>query len=245
MIVHLYRRCFPSNGFAYVDYPRCPTCQSPMVKCKRYVSLIKKIQNTMENITSITLTPTTSLVNNLIIHRMNALEDIVLPEKIMTITKRSNDAKRQRVLAELFAHVIKLFQKISSRVEIERDQFLKCVYERVEERNAIFFTRQEWSDLEHEYNRLMFIDRFRIVKELLGVNFEKTALETLNEILFGSNTFSKLSCEVCSSLLKENGMDDDYQWKSILPDERKWTDFERDRLLCDGRWCLCPKGEKI
>jgi hypothetical protein len=23
-----------------------------------------------------------------------------------------------------------------------------------------------------------------------------------------------------------------------------WKDFEKDQLLCDGKWIVCPKGKK-
>lgn len=173
------------------------------------------------------------------------LEKIKFPEKILTIVKRTNDAIRQRSLAELFVYGIGLFYNASSRVTIERDQFLKCIYTRVEENDSIFFTRQQWSDVEREYNRLIFINHFRTMKESLGEDFEKYDLETLNEVLFETNTFSELAGQVCALLLKQDGNDNDYPWKSIFPEAMKWDAFEKDRLLCDGKWIVCPKGEKI
>ena len=227
----------------YVNYPRCPTCQSSMVECKRYVSLIKKIQDRIRNISTIPFNLSDSLESTLLPARWDtALENIKLPDKILAIVRRTKYANRQRELAELFVYVIELFQKISSRVTIERDQFLKCIYERVEENDSVFFTRQQWSDVEHEYNRLLFIDYFRTSKELLGKNFEKSDLETLNEILFESNTFSELACQVAVLLLKQDDVDNEYQWKSILPNELKWNFYEKDRLLCDGKYIVCPKG---
>jgi len=215
-----------------------------MVQCKRYSYLIKKIHNELENISSTVSTLTGSERFNLI-HRSNiSLKDVELSDQITAIVKRSDDNNRHKILIELFVHMISLFQKLTGQMEAERDKLLKSIYEHVEKNNSIFFTRQQWLDLEHEYNRLIFIDYFRTKKELLGSEFNKFDIDTLNDVLFGPNPFSKLACQICQKLLSEDDDNDD-KWKSILLDETNWDDFEKDRLMCDGKWVVCPKGEKI
>jgi hypothetical protein len=130
-------------------------------------------------------------------------------------------------------------------MEAERDKLLKSIYEHVEKNNSVFFTRQQWLDLEYEYNRLICIDHFRTKKELLGNDFNKFDIDTLNDILFGPNPFSQLACQTCKIIFNENDDDNNDKWKSILLDETKWDDFEKDRLMCDGKRVVCPKGEEI
>jgi hypothetical protein len=228
-----------------MDYPRCPICQWAMVKCKRYCGLMKKIQSNLGNVTSIESTLTGSPKSSSPLFRIKILlNDVKLSEQITAIIKRSDNNTRHHELTELFVDVISLFQKLDSQMEIERDKLLKSIYEHVEKNNSIFLTRQQWSDLENEYNRLIFINRFRAKKELLGDNFNGCDVDTLDEILSGPNPFSEFASQVCNSLLEQDG-GDEYKWKSILPDKREWSDFEKDRLLCDGKWVVCPKGEKI
>jgi len=227
-----------------MDYPRCPICQWAMVKCKRYCGLMKKIQSNLGNVTSIESTLTGSPKSSLPLFRTKILlKDVKLSEKITAIIKRSDNNTRHHELIELFVDVISLFQKLDSQMEIERDKLLKSIYEHVEKNNSIFLTRQQWSDLENEYNRLIFINQFRAKKELLGDDFNRGDVDTLDEILSGSNPFSEFASQVCNSLLEQDG-GNEYKWKSILPDKREWSDFEKDRLLCDGKWVVCPKGEK-
>jgi hypothetical protein len=91
---------------------------------------------------------------------------------------------------------------------------------------------------------LIFIDHFRTLKESLGANFDKFDIDTLNDILFGPNPFSKFACQICNMLLNEDSDSND-KWKLILLDEKQLDDFEKDRLMCDGKWVVCPKGEEI
>jgi len=205
---------------------------------------MKKIQSRIENITAASSTLTGSDRYQRIDKPNKFMEDVQLPDQIIAIIKNNNDNNRRKKLTELFVHVIRLFQKLNNRIEIERENLLKSIYEQVEKNNSIFFTRQQWLDLEHEYNRLIFIDHFRTKKELLGSEFDKFDIETLKDILLGPNPFSKLAFETCQTLLNEDGDNND-KWKSILLDETKWVDFEKDRLMCDGKWVVCPKGEKI
>ncbi len=228
----------------YVNYPRCPTCQFSMVKCKRYSGLIKKIQSKIENSSSTLLTirpapeKRTSSQSNI------SLKDVKLPEQISTIVKENNDNERHKELAALLIHVIGLFQKLSGRMDTERDKILKSIYEHVKTNNSIFFTRQQWSDLEHEYNRLLFIDYFRTIEELFGTEFNRFDVDTLTDILFGPNPFSEFASQVCNLLLKRDD-NNDYKWKSILPNEKEWNDFDRDRRICDNKWIACLKGENF
>ncbi len=227
----------------YVDYPRCPTCQFSMVKCKRYAGLIKKIQSQMVNVSS-RLAFKSEPTERSSSQPKIPLTDIKLPEEITTIIKENNDNERHKELTELLVHVIGLFQKMASRVDTERDVLLKSIYERVKTNNSIFFTRQQWSDLENEYNRLLFIEHFRTMKELLGSKFDTFDVETLGDILFGPNSFSKLASETCNLLLQKDG-DNEYKWKSILPNDTEWNDFDMDRRICDNKWVACSKGENF
>jgi hypothetical protein len=229
----------------YVDYPRCPVCQWSLVKCKRYSSLIKKIHNRLGNIHSTVTTLSGSGKLFLRSPPRLTIKDVKLPEQINAIIKRNDDNSRQHKLIELFVHVVGLFQKLSCQIDTERDRLLQAIYEHVEKNNSLFLTRQQWSDLENEYNRLTLIDRFRISQELLGIDSNKSEIETLNDILFGPNQFSQLACLLCNVLLNHDSNDGDDEWKSILLDGTKWDDFEKDRFVCDGKWVVCPKGEEI
>ena len=227
----------------YVEYPRCPQCQYPLVKCKRYTSLIKKIQGRIENISPSMATLSESEIYQ--ISRLVSLSigDVTLPEKITTIIERHKANTRHHKLIKLFMHVVSLFQKLNDLVSTERDRLLKAVYEHVEKSDSIFLTRQQWLDLENEYNRLIFVDRFRTSKELLQPDFDVSVVQTLNDILFGPNQFTELACELCNAFLNNDSNND--KWKSILLEATKWNDFEKNRLICDGKWIVCPKGEKI
>lgn len=231
----------------YVNYPRCPKCQLSMVRCKRYSSLIKKIQDKLENHSPSASTLTGSSTRALIFIRNAAMEGIQVPDQIAAIIKKNNDSDRRRKLTELFIHMIRLFQKLSGRTEIERDNLLKSIYEQVEKNNSIFFTRQQWLDLEREYNRLIFIDQFREKKESLGSDFEKLDVDTLNDLIFGPNPFSEFAYQICNMLMNQESGDGDGddKWKSILLDKTTWNDFEKDRLMCDDKWIICPKGMRI
>ncbi len=228
----------------YLEYPRCPLCQLSMVRCKRYCGLIKKIQSKIENISLSVSTLTESKQNVLPPRSSISLMDVELPDQITAIVKQNDSNRRYQKLTELFLHVVSLFQKLKCRIDTECDKLLKSIYEHVEKNNSVFLTRQQWLDLENEYNRLIFIDQFRTLKELLGSDSDKFDIERLNGILFGPNPFSKFACETCNKLLNQDSDNND-KWKSILLDKTEWNDFEKDRLMCDGKWVVCPKGEKI
>lgn len=223
----------------YVDYPRCPHCQASMVQCKRYSSLIKKIQSRLGTVDSIheALTNVTKTV--LISNNVTALlVDIDLPDKITEIIKTKCNLRRQTKLIELFVHVIDLFKKLSSNVSDERDRLLKSVYNFIEENQTIFLTKQQWLDLESEYNRLILIERFRTMDDL-DANDE--SIDTLDDILLGPNPFTEFACKICYLLFGEA---DDNKWKSILLENTTWKDFEQDRFLCDDKWVICPEGKQ-
>lgn len=227
----------------YVEYPRCPQCQWPLVKCKRYSGLIKKIQGRIENISSFMATLLGSEIYQIFRPASLSIGDVALPEQLTSIIERHKVNTRQHILIKLFIHVVRLFQKLNDPVSIERDRLLKAVYEHVEKSDSIFLTRQQWLDLENEYNRLTVVDRFRTSKELLQPDFDVLEVQTLNDILFGPNQFTELACELCNTFLKTDSNND--KWKSILLEETKWDNFEQYRLICDGKWIVCPKGEKI
>jgi hypothetical protein len=216
-----------------------------MVRCKRYSGLIKKIQGKIENSSLAASDLTISeRFYDFLGQPIISLKDVELPDQITAIVKQNDDNARHTILTKLFLHVVRLFQKLNGRMETERDKLLKSIYEHVEKNNSVFFTRQQWLNLEHEYNRLIFIDHFRTLKESLGANFDKFDIDTLNDILFGPNPFSKFACQICNMLLNEDSDSND-KWKLILLDEKQLDDFEKDRLMCDGKWVVCPKGEEI
>ena len=229
----------------YIEYPRCPICQSSMVRCKRYSGLMKKIHSTIGNICATIATLTLLAGYSISAEVIRLMRDVKIPDQILTIVKKQRDNDRCEKLTELFLHVINLFQKLSGQIEIERDKLLKSLYEHVEKNNSIFLTRQQWSDLEHEYNRLLLIDHFRTLKESLNGDFKQFDIDTLNDILFGPNPFSKFACQVCKLLLNEDVDNNNDKWKSILLNETEWKDFEKDRLICDGKWVVCPESKRI
>ena len=85
---------------------------------------------------------------------------------------------------------------------------------------------------------------FRASQVLTEVDLNKPELDTMDDILFGPNKFGQLACQVCYTILDGSDSDGDH-WKSILPDQRQWDDFEKDRLMCDGRWFECQKSKLI
>jgi cell fate (sporulation/competence/biofilm development) regulator YmcA (YheA/YmcA/DUF963 family) len=229
----------------YVGYPQCPKCQHPLVKCKRYSRVIKKIYDRIAKTSSRWKTLSGSKNDATFIRTLNrSITYAGLPEHVIEIVKRNNSTCRQYKLAELFVHVVNLFQERSDVVSIERDMILKAIYEHVKKKNSLFLTRQQWLDLENEYNRLTLIDHFRTSKELLQSDSKEIEIQTLNDILFGPNQFTQLACQICHMLLN-NDKDSNNNWKSILLDETTWDDFEKDRLICDGKWVICPQGEEI
>ncbi len=226
----------------YVEYPRCPICQSSMVRCKRYSGLMKKIHSKIANISEVLYIRTGSKRQDL--PKSKSIKDDNLPEQITAIVKRNNDNDRHQKLTELFVYVVNLFQNLTGRMETERDQLLKTIYEHVEKTNSIFFTRQQWSDLENEYNRLMLIDQFREKKELAEPDLYNAKIDILDDMLFGPNPFSNFACQICNSLLNPDSDNND-KWTTILPDGNEWNDFEMDRRICDGKWIVCPKGKEM
>ncbi|CAF4522009.1 unnamed protein product [Rotaria sp. Silwood2] len=235
---------FLSNGLMYAEYPRCPKCQHPLIKCKRYSRLIKKIQQRIGNCTILLKTLSDSLANNYSLSSRPLIEYTELPEHMIKIVKRNIDNNRQRKLAELFVYVVNLFRKLNDEVSTERDIILTTIYEYVEKNDSLFLTRQQWSDLESEFNRLLVIDAMRKSEKLSEPDQKEIDNETLNDILFGPNPFSQLACQVCNILLNKDSDNND-KWKSILPDETKWENFEQDRLVCDDKWFICAQGNHL
>ncbi|CAF5118140.1 unnamed protein product, partial [Rotaria sp. Silwood1] len=233
-IENFEKQNFLSNGLMHVEYPRCPKCQYPLIKCKRYSRLIKKIQQRIGNSSHSLKTLSNSFINNKIFNSRSTIEYNELSENTIKIIKRNIDNDRQRKLAVLFVHVVMLFRKLNDEVSIERDIILKTIYEHVEKNDSLFLTRQQWSDLENEYNRLLFID---IMKKS---NQNEIDIDTLNEIIFGPNPFTQFTCEICYILLNKDS-ENNNKWKSILPDEIQWEDFEQDRFICDGKWFVCAQ----
>ncbi|CAF3489036.1 unnamed protein product [Adineta steineri] len=210
---------FLPNEFMHVEYPRCPKCQYPLVKCKRYSTLIKKIHGRLDKFYSGT---ETLLVDTL-------------------RQRRDSDNNRQKKLCDLFIHVVGLFQNLKKQVSTERDKILEAVYEHVKKNDSLFLTRQQWLDLEHEYNRLVFIDRFKTLKEALTNGFNQSEIQTLNDNLFGPNQFTQSICQKCKTLLYYADDDNDI-WQTILPDQLKWDEYEKDQHICDRKWMMCSKG---
>ncbi|CAF4654475.1 unnamed protein product [Rotaria sp. Silwood1] len=237
-IENFEKQNFLSNGLMHVEYPRCPKCQYPLIKCKRYSRLIKKIQQRIGNSSHSLKTLSNSFINNKIFNSRSTIEYNELSENTIKIIKRNIDNDRQRKLAVLFVHVVMLFRKLNDEISIERDIILKTIYEYVEKNDSLFLTRQQWSDLENEYNRLLFID---IMKKS---NQNEIDIDTLNEIIFGPNPFTQFTCEICYILLNKDS-ENNNKWKSILPDEIQWEDFEQDRFICDGKWFVCAQGAHL
>ncbi|CAF5003686.1 unnamed protein product, partial [Rotaria sp. Silwood1] len=237
-IENFEKQNFLSNGLMHVEYPRCPKCQYPLIKCKRYSRLIKKIQQRIGNSSHSLKTLSNSFINNKIFNSRSTIEYNELSENTIKIIKRNIDNDRQRKLAVLFVHVVMLFRKLNDEISIERDIILKTIYEHVEKNDSLFLTRQQWSDLENEYNRLLFID---IMKKS---NQNEIDIDTLNEIIFGPNPFTQFTCEICYILLNKDS-ENNNKWKSILPDEIQWEDFEQDRFICDGKWFVCAQGAHL
>ena len=228
------------NGLLRVDYPRCPECQWSLVRCKRYSGSIKKIHQKLASTTQAipSLPATRSKFQYYSITSTRA----VLPGNIATIVDQHSSRKRLSNLTELFTHVIGLFTELDDLVESERTKLLNAIYASVEKNNSVFLTRQQWSDLEIEYNRLRCIALFRSSKESTEAGLNESELDTLDDILFGPNRFGHLACQVCHIILDGRDSDGDH-WQSILPQERQWDDFEKDRLICDGRWFECQKSK--
>ena len=217
-----------------VDYPRCPTCQHSLVECKHIVKLIKKIHHSIQEFS-----------NNLSTIRSSSaflLKDLELPDAVVTIVENHQKNSRDGPYITLLLHVIDLFRHLDQRVECERQSIVTVIYDRIEKSQSIFFTRQQWSDLETEYNRLSLIDTFRAAKEASHCRLTPSDIECLNDVLLGPNHFGRLSCEVCHTLLKMDINKDD-QWKPILPQDETWESLEKNGWVCDGNRFVCPAGQ--
>ena len=217
-----------------VDYPRCPTCQHSLVDCKHIVKLIKKIHHSIQPFASNLSTTRLSLGVS--------YKDREVPDAILTIVANHQKNSRDEPYITLLLHVIDLFRHLDQRVESERQSIINIIYDRVEKSQSIFFTRQQWSDLETEYNRLSLIDAFRAAKEASHCRLTPSDIECLNDILLGPNHFGRLSCEVCHTLLKMDIKKAD-QWKLILPKDETWESFEKNGWVCDGNRFVCPAGQ--
>ena len=72
---------------------------------------------------------------------------------------------------------------------------------------------------------------------------DESQCATLNDILFGSEQFTQLAYEVCKMILDQDRVDNN-QWISIFRDATSLNCFQRDQLICDGKWVICPKGKQ-
>ncbi|CAF1069393.1 unnamed protein product [Adineta ricciae] len=220
------------NGFFRIDYPGCPTCQWPLVKCKRYASLIKKIHNRIANISASesTLTrKTRSFAEVEVISLATALE---LPESVIKIVRQFGNHPRRRKLTELFLNTIDVFKNLSGTVSVERDKFLRAIYAHVEQHDSLYFTRQQWLDIETEYKRLLSIDHQATTNECLSVHSNQAQNESDDDDPF---KLLPLLATPKATITDKNSR------QSILSVDTTWNDFEKDRLICDGKWALCSK----
>lgn len=217
-----------------VDYPRCPTCQHSLVECKHIVKLIKKIHHSIQ-----------PFINNLSTIRSSSSlspKDLELPVAVLTVVESHLKNSRDGPYVTLLLHVIDLFRRLDQRVESERQSIMNIIYNHVEKSQSIFLTRQQWSDLETEYNRLSLIDAFRAAKEASHCRLAGSDIECLNDVLLGPNPFGRLSCEVCHTFLKMNIKKDD-KWKPILPKDETWESLEKNGWVCDENRFVCPAGQ--
>ncbi|CAM4789800.1 unnamed protein product [Rotaria magnacalcarata] len=238
LVDNFEEQTFLPNGFMYIDYPRCPECQCPLLRCKRYSRLIKKIHNKIGTGHVSRKDLSDSLKNDATIKLHLLTASTQLPEHIEKIIRKNLDNNRQNIFGTLFVHALNLFTELDNNVSDERSKMLTTIYEHIKKSDSLFLTRQQWSDIEYEYNRLLFISSMR------KFDLKASDTETLNDILFGSNPFSQIARQTCQSLLNPNSEGSD-KWKSILPDEKTWMDFERDQLICDRKMAMCPQGKHI
>lgn len=239
-------RTFLSNGFTRVDYPRCPDCPYPLIECKRYTRLIKKIQSKFAHITYSTINSRDTAASAFlsIINLSPLTECTEIPANIRNLMKKSLDRTRQKGRSTLFMHMLDLFRKLDSDVSNERNVVLNSIYEEAEKNDSIFLTRQQWSDLEKEYNRLSTIACVRKIQKLTESHSKDFDGVLLNDILFETKSFTQQECDTCNILLNENN-GKQHEWKSILPDNTDFDDIDRERLICDEKMYLCPEGRII
>ncbi len=161
-----------------------------------------------------------------------------IPEPVREHIKNARST-RLHALTELFVHALSLFQELSMTSEV--NQVLKSLYSYIETTQSFFLTRQQWTDLENEFNRLrciQFSKRFHVKADDSDKNV------TLTDILQGSKKMNKETYEKCMALFNIPQLKT-YSWQSLFLENTTLDDYEADRIQCDGNWFLCPKGKLL
>ena len=226
-----------------LDYPRCPQCHASLVKLPRLSSLIKKIHDKMHGAEiSVPTTTASVLLRRYDLRSSQAIDKLKLPEKVAEILTKHRGNNKHKNQTDLFLKVLNLFHDFGENAAVHRDRIVQVIYERVVKKDSIFFTVQQWLDLENEYNRLRSIDYLAVLQSRAPASADSLDLDTLDDILFGPNRFEPLALTMFQLLLGEEREKDD-GWKSIHLEELDWPDLQRDRRICDGKWFVCPEGE--
>ncbi|CAF4152128.1 unnamed protein product, partial [Rotaria magnacalcarata] len=129
----------------YIDYPRCPECQCPLLRCKRYSRLIKKIHNKIGTGHVSRKDLSDSLKNDATIKLHLLTASTQLPEHIEKIIRKNLDNNRQNIFGTLFVHALNLFTELDNNVSDERSKMLTTIYEHIKKSDSLFLTRQQWS----------------------------------------------------------------------------------------------------
>lgn len=217
-----------------IDYPRCPQCQHSLVKLQRLAPLMKKIHHHQLKASSPVLRLTDSLTSR-------SIDALGLPENISQILNRYVNQPKYINQTALFLKILSRFANLNDMNGVFRDRIVQRIYEHVEQKNSILFTLQQWIDLENECNRLLCIRDFEALSESLST-IDSSNWDTINDLLYGPNGFGRLAAETFFQLLGQDANGEN-QWIPILTDESDWTNLQKYRFMCDGKWFLCPQGK--
>ena len=238
-----YSRIFLSNGWIQMDYPRCPQCQYSLVRCKRLSSLVNQIHEIVKGFPHVTseTSATRSIIETKLMSA-ESLRKLKLPEAISVILDRHRTNSRHHNLTHLFIHVLTHFNELDDDICVHRDKIIRMIYDRMEKKGSIFFTQQQWTDLECEYNRLRIVEYLQNLKQKSDFDDDSSDIETVNDILFGPNRCERLAVEMSHGLLKTNVKEEE-QWDPILSDLMTWGGYQTYRWTCDRKWFVCPKSK--
>ncbi|CAF0914457.1 unnamed protein product, partial [Didymodactylos carnosus] len=253
-IRHVFRAHFLPNGFFIIDYPRCPQCSYPIVRVKRYVSLIKRIHLLIR--TALPSFESTTITDRLII-RDNIKETECLPTDIRVLLTVNHDNHRRKIYYKQFLHMCTLYNTLPDNVKQEVNKCLKSLFSIIERKKSVWLTKQQWLDLESEYNRLLFLSQLKDIRYLAELEYFKYDNEnnnkndTINVLSTIIETqgiqFNKDNYQICIELLHNNNLmsSTKLEWTSLFIYCKTMNDFEKDRQTCDQKWIICPKGKHL
>ena len=139
----------------------------------------------------------------------------------------------------IFVHMMNQWEKIGSVMEDRRRAIVNRIIDEVEITKSIYFTRQQWLDLENEYNWLLLLTSIETLKRKSNILEEKNSI--LADVASNDSSFDRETWQKCSDFVNANSSNKIF-WRSILPRNITWNDYDIYRKVCDGNWFVCPAG---